>query len=611
MTNNHDGRGWGARFLPLAATLLCLAAVDARAIEFGDEGYDGSFDTTLSYGLSWRVVDRDQAIIGIPNGGTAFSVNGDDGNLNFDQGLVSNAAKVTSELELDYDRWGAFLRGTAFYDYEIQKNERDRTPLSQDAKDLVGSDAKFLDAYLWSQFDVADKPGEVRLGNQVLSWGESTFIQNSINTINPVDVSQIRVPGAELREALEPIPMLSASLEVTDNTGFEVFYQIDWEETVIDPPGSYFSTNDFAGDGGTRVQLGFGGVPEGPFLGVSRDPELQKDPEDEGQFGLAYRVFVPSWNDTELGFYYIRYHSRLPIISARTGTNAGLQAAGTVYADAGVAPGTNALVDAIATDAYARTAGYFIEYPEDIDLFGISFNTQLGTSGIAFQGEVSHRIDVPLQVDDVELLFAALSPFNPAFDASQVNSFFGQDYGTNQVISGFIKRDVTQVQFTGTRVFSQLLNAEQLALVGEIGYTHVHDFPNTDELRMESPGTYLSGNETLASTQGPGAGQFEPASAFADKDSWGYRLLARLTYNNALGSANLSPRIAWSEDVKGNSPGPGGNFLEGRRALTLGLGLDYQNQWSGDLSYTAFSGAGRYNLINDRDFVAINAKFSF
>ena len=167
------------------------------------------------------------------------------------------------------------------------------------------------------------------------------------------------------------------------------------------------------------------------------------------------------------------------------------------------------------------------------------------------------------------------------------------------------------IVITGTKVFSQLLGAEQMAVVGEVGYTYVHDFPDKSDLRLESPGTYLSGNEALTSAHGPGAGLVEPASAFADQDSWGYRLLARLTYNNAIGSVNLTPRIAWAEDVNGNSPGPGGNFIEGRQALTLGLGADYQNRVSGDLSYTQYDGAGRYNLINDRDFVAFNVKVSF
>ena len=68
---------------------------------------------------------------------------------------------------------------------------------------------------------------------------------------------------------------------------------------------------------------------------------------------------------------------------------------------------------------------------------------------------------------------------------------------------------------------------------------------------------------------------------------------------------------AWAEDVNGTTPGPGGNFIDGRQALTLGLGANYQNQWTGDLSWTSYAGAGRYNLINDRDFVALHVKFAF
>jgi len=103
----------------------------------------------------------------------------------------------------------------------------------------------------------------------------------------------------------------------------------------------------------------------------------------------------------------------------------------------------------------------------------------------------------------------------------------------------------------------------------------------------------------------------EPSSAFADADSWGYRAVAKLDFNNAIGAVTLSPRIAWAHDVNGNTPGPGGSFVEDRKAITFGLGADYQSTWSADLSYTDFFGAGRYNLINDRDFVAFNIKYSF
>ena len=92
---------------------------------------------------------------------------------------------------------------------------------------------------------------------------------------------------------------------------------------------------------------------------------------------------------------------------------------------------------------------------------------------------------------------------------------------------------------------------------------------------------------------------------------WGYRLVTRFQYNNAIGAVTVSPRLAWGHDVSGNSPGPGGNFIDGRKALTLGVNFDFQKKWAVDVSYTDFSGASRYNLINDRDFVAANYKYAF
>jgi Protein of unknown function (DUF1302) len=73
----------------------------------------------------------------------------------------------------------------------------------------------------------------------------------------------------------------------------------------------------------------------------------------------------------------------------------------------------------------------------------------------------------------------------------------------------------------------------------------------------------------------------------------------------------MTPRFSFAQDVSGTSPGPGGNFIEGRKALTVGLGFQYRFNWELDVSFTDFFGAGRYNLINDRDFVAANLKFSF
>lgn len=604
----------------LAFGLAC--PVPALAVQFEAGTFAGSFDNTLSYGTIWRVQGRDRDILGLasttlPNGtrppgalgGRAFSVNGDNGNLNYDKGLVSNVVKLTSELVVEHDSgYGAFIRGTAFHDFENEDGERGKIALSDEALDQVGSDIELLDAYVYGGFDVGQVPVDLRVGNQVVSWGESTFIQNGINVINPVDVAAVRVPGSELREALLPTNMLWGSAGVTLNSSIEGFYQFEWDEVEPDPSGSYFSSNDFATAGGDKLMLGFGQVPDiispGPAgaasigqspVGVVVPRGASREADDGGQFGLAYRIYVPDLNDTEFGFYYMNYHSRLPVISARTGTLAGL-----------------------AAGDYAGSTRYFTEYPEDLQLLGASFNTQLGTSGWALQGDLAYKMDVPLQVDDVELLFAALSPLAIPETAAGMPGVGSLLAASNQVapggvgfdteIPGFIERDVTQVQVTATRVFAHVFGADQVAFVGEVGVTHVNDMPGQDELRLEAPGTYTSGNplHTAAGLQ-PAT---EDAKYFADATSAGYQMRARLTYNNAIGPVALSPTVAFRHDFAGNSPGPGGNFIEGRKALTLALQANLRNRWTAGLSYTSFFGAGRHNLTNDRDFISFNIKYS-
>ena len=586
-----------SHLIALAAAIFVLFSEGAQAKTFEKGRFILHWDNTLSYGVSLRLEDPDLRIIGLTNGGTAFSVNGDDGNLNYSKGLVSNTPKIISEVELSYRNFGAFVRAKASYDLENEHGDRERTPLSLDALHLVGGRADLLDAYFWFQFNPGGMPAQVRVGRQVLSWGESTFIQNSINVINPVDVSALRVPGAELREALIPEPMVMGTISPSESISLEGFYLLGWNDTEIDPPGSYFSTTDIAGEGAEKVMLGFGLAPDSTPVGarvnapvgvaVPREPDVLAD--DSGQYGAALRAFLPALNQMELGFFFINYHSRLPIINARTGTLAGL----------------------LGGD-YAASAAYFISHPEDIKLFGASYSTEIGNTGVALQGEFSQRWDVPLQVDDVELLFASLSPLALLGDpGGTLLANFNQigAFGFNEVVPGFIERNVSQFQSTATKVFGPMLGAEQTVLVSEVAVTYVNDMPEKDTLRLEVPGTYTSGNPIFTAALAQPA--TEPAEFFADATSWGYRVAGRLDYNRAIGAINLSPRFSWQHDVSGNSPGPGGNFIEGRKAFTVGLTGMYLNTWEVDINYNTFFGAGRHNLINDRDFLGISLKYLF
>ena len=531
------------------------AKLYAVEIKMDDGAISGSFDTTVSTGASWRVEKRDEDLIGIYNGGNASHVNSDDGDLNYDRGIISQLSKVTHELDLNYRNFGFFGRMNYFYD--IVNANKDE--LSGDAKSQVGADVDILDAYINGNFHVDDHPLNIRLGNQVLSWGESTFIQNGINIISPVDVTKLRSPGAELRDALIPVPMISASFDMLENVSMEGFYQFAFENTEIDPPGTYFSTSDFVGNGGEMLWLG----PEGsPGAGIPRD---NHDTRDDGQFGIALRTFAHLLNDTEFGLFYINYHSRMPVVGIKTGTEEGAK-----------------------SGDYPGSMRYIVEYPEEIHVVGVSFSTMLGKSGIALQGEYSFRPNMPLQLDDTELIAAGFTPLN-AVAGTAYTSQLGT-YNFSDEIQGFKTHKVGQVQVTASKLFGPKnpFGAASILVMGETGLTHVYDLEGRGSLKYDGP---------EAST--------------ADALSSGYRLLAKMDYPNAIGAVKLSPGLAFSHDVFGISPGPGGNFIEGRKALSVGLGGSFLERWQANLSYTNYFGAGDINQLHDRDFVVMDVKYFF
>ena len=188
---------------------------------------------------------------------------------------------------------------------------------------------------------------------------------------------------------------------------------------------------------------------------------------------------------------------------------------------------------------------------------------------------------------------------------NQIGSF-----SPGEFIPGFIQRNVSQAQFTVSKIFGRLLNSDQTLLLAEWAMTHIHNMPDKSDLLLDAPGTNTTGNpNNLPFLTGH---TLLSRDLFADATSWGYRIAGRLDYNNALfGAINLQPRFAWQHDVSGITPGPGGNFIEDRKILSLGIRASYLNQWEADLSYTTYLGNDEQNLLHDRDFLAFNVKYAF
>lgn len=582
--------------LSVLAAAIGFAAT-GYAIDFDLGEVQGSFDSQLSVGASWSTSNPESKLIDKNNGGKGDSSTGDDGRMNFKRGeTFSKIFKGVHDLELSYRDSGAFFRAKYWYDFELKDESRPFKQISDKGRAPAAKSSGFdlLDAFVYHNYYVGDRPGHVRVGQQVISWGESTFIGGGINSINPWDVAALRRPGAELKEGLLPAQLLYASQSLSDSLNLELFYQVKWEPYVLDNCGTFFGgdvappgcDNNFTVLNSELGQLvpfadayghGYFTTPEGVVIARLKDQKAR----DSGQWGAALRWQT---DNTEYGFYAMNYHSRVPFLAYKApGAN--------LYSDLnsvlGTAMGNGITNPEVLEGLLAATvfgnSNYFMDYPEDIRLYGVSFATTLPT-GTAWSGELSYRPNAPVALNAADMLVGTLAPYDAGLSNIQV--------APDGKVRGYNRKEVTQIQSTLIHTFDQVLGAEQLALVGEAAYVHVAGLESKHKTRY--------GRDTVyGDTRNAG---------YTTKNSWGYRASASLEYSNVFAGVNLEPNIALSHDVSGY--GPNDSFIENAKAISVGLDADYLNKYTASLNYTNFFG-GRYNTEIDRDFIALSFGVSF
>lgn len=604
----------------LIGALASAPIGNAMALTWDVGDADVSLETSISAGVAWRTGSRDERLVAIANGGSLFSTNSDDGNLAFDRGdAITSPLKITSDFGISWGDFGLFVRGSAGYnpvledkqffdpaDYGAGKErpESERRQKTEAVRDEVGSYAELLDAYVYANFEVLDRYLTIRAGRQIINWGESTLVQNGLNSLLALNANRLRSPGFELEEVLIPVGMVWVAMDLFENVSAEGFYQYEWERTEPDASGTFFATNDFAFIGGTQANLGFGraGENESPCqlggtvpqcatvpFGSTIPRGTDNNPEDGGQYGGALRFFVPFLNDMDLSLYAANYHSRLPLFSGTTSQ---------------VLPDNNPATQQTnpTNPAVVDSSSYFVEYPEDIQLYGMSFNTTVETFGVAVQGEYSYKVGQPLQLEDIELFLTGLG------FPSQIQPVPGAALGGNY-LRGWRRHDVSQVDLSFTKILGPQvgIGADQVTFLTEFAATQVHGLPDPDVLAYEAPNTTLPMNPLIAAASGVPT----ETGSYATDFSWGYKFVTRLQYNNAFGSVNLEPTFLWQHDVEGYTPAPIVNFVEDRRSATAILGWDYLNRWSGGVAWQRNFGGGIQNASGDRDFASVHLKYSF
>ncbi|MFN4339592.1 DUF1302 domain-containing protein [Parvibaculum sp.] len=555
-------------FGALALGLACATPQGVSAYEVRAGGFTINFDTTLKAGVQMRTQSPDCRRIGFTNGGCVPGVgpSSDDGNLNYDKwDFTAAPLSVLEEIEIKNGNYGFFGRVTAFYDPLLNNaSHTRRTDLSDDAREVVGRDIKLLDAYAYGLFTIAGRPLDVRLGNQAFNWGESLFTQGGINQSNPIDVSRRRQPGSEIKEATLPTPAIRLAANLTDAISVETYYQFLWEETELDPVGTFFSTADIVGEGaeGLFTTNDPGNIGAAAYAPAIPPTYFAKGPTEEarnsGQWGVSAKYYEDDLSAL-LGLYYLRYHSKTPVLGAHA-----------------------EYVNVFGPIFTGVPQYYFEQYVEDVDLYGASVSVPVGDAAVGF--EVSYQPNFPTPLNLGTTLQNSANAATTATGPATLDGYVREKRWLVSLNS--IYSIAPGTSFIGAVI--GWAGADKADLIAEVAMTV---FPSLDPTIDYQAPDFTNG---------------------VDKTSWGYRLSFAPQYSRVLGTnVSLRPSVAWQHDVNGNAPGGNGApFVDDRRAITLGLSASYLSYEAG-LSYTNYFGSGASNIVTDRDFISLDLSYSF
>ena len=392
--------------MAIAAVLGVCGTAGAFEINTGSEDLTIRWDNTVRYNLASRVRSQSQDLINSPNN--------DDGDRNFNPGIVSSRLDLLTEADIVYRKdYGIRVSAAGWYDpiYDRKSGYDNNGPLAFSNHFVNGQQAhgnnsynrrrfglggELQDAFAFAKFELGDVPVSVRVGRHTIYWGESFFPYAGINGISygqsPLDLPKaLSTPGVELKEIFRPLNQVSATMQLTNELSLAAQYYLQWESSIFPEGGHYLGPYDPFMNGGEAVLLPWG-------VGFNAG---DREPGQVGDWGVALR-YSPEALDATFGLYYRNFSDKLPQVVASSFMSP--------------APGAPAVLP----------TNYHFSYGTDIDLLGISFAKKI--LGISVGSELSYRWNMPLasttlspagargQTMHAVLNFLSVLPKTPVFD---------------------------------------------------------------------------------------------------------------------------------------------------------------------------------------------------
>lgn len=544
------------------------------------------WDNTLKYSAAYRLRNPSATLTSAAE--NTGNVNQDDGDRNFNRGVISNRLDLLSEFDLAYKSVGLRLTAAGWYD-SVYNGQNDNpgfpggaypNQTSTAANNFVertrqvhGRHAEVLDAFVFGSFETG-KAGRasVRLGQHGMVWGETFFFgTNGIaGGMMPVDVVKlVSVPNTQFKEAIRPVPMISGQWQPVAGTTLGAYYQFRWAKSRIPTVGSYFSFADVVPDGAERLLVSGGGSP---FLDEA--PRLDDvQPRNSGQGGLQLRTRAGAF---DLGAYLIRFHDKAPQPVIDIG------AARVAYVPTVGCPIPGSFPTGPTSCALPGPVSYRLVYAEDITSLGFSASRTFGDVNIAT--EASIRWNQPLT--------SGLS--------SDVSALTGAPRTDNQSNPGYATGKTAHVNVSAIWSINPNSLFREGNVVAEIAWNRLLSVRRNPQL-------------------------LDPAST---RDAVAIRALFQPTYRQIVPGLDLAPVVGIGWAPKGSRSAITATTLpqNGTGDVTLGVDATWRDEWRASLAYTHYLGTSGGFLVpvgngnsslnyrqvyGDRDFIALSVRRSF
>jgi Protein of unknown function (DUF1302) len=598
-----------------AASLVFGIAMAAHGAEFSLGEARVRVNGIGTFGMGWRADGRDPELIPPQNGNAlgiggraAAGQNSDDGNLNYARGSrVSTALRASADIDVTLPRGlRAFSRVRAWTDTTMEDSPvpwgnvangyAQQQPLSDAGFNRL---AKFSNAVVMDAFVQAPVPlhqaSFVRLGRQAIPWGiPGTSAPGGLDQINAMDLTARTHAGWTLddavykesldgdmsmddryyRTSLYHIPALAAyaSLDLGAATTVQAFYQFSFEPTQLPGCGTFYAFADYVTSGCDKVLVGpgrdSGSVATGAF--GKRAPDGM--PSGGGQYGLGINRVLPDIG--LVGAYVANIHSRRFALDAVKSTRSGLPP---------LIPG----------DPGGANVQYRVEYPEDVQLFGLNWFAKHPKSKISAFAELTYSPNQMFRLNATDLLNGFASNVAPSALRADATAT-----APGAIFQGYDRHKVIQANVGGRLPFGFFPAAKNISLSGELSGKYVPDMPDV-ALRRYGRNELFG----LGPVNGACAGTPRQCSTdgYATSVAWGYRVRMDMRVPTG-GDVVLNPYLMFLHDVRGWSYDD--VFNEGRQSAVVALRAIAKKRYVAEASWISVWGGG-YNIFKDRDiFVA-------